>query len=154
VHIYLPRAQAKPDPVTATPGEALPAARPGAGILLVDDDGAVRDVTAAMLREMGYSVLEAANGDAALALLDGRSDIDLAVIDLAMPGMSGAELARHVHARRISLPVLFVTGFAEREALTGVSDRQIVSKPFVSGELGEKVRMALTGGPLQDHAVR
>ena len=154
VHIYLPRAEAKPDAVTAAAGEALPAARPGAGILLVDDDGAVRDVTAAMLREMGYSVLEAGNGEAALALLEGRSDIDLAVIDLAMPGMSGAELARQVHARRVSLPVLFVTGFAEREALTGVSDRQIVSKPFVSGELREKVRMALTGAPLQDHAVR
>jgi CheY-like chemotaxis protein len=122
--------------------------------LLVDDDGAVRDVTAAMLRDMGYRVLEAPNGEAALRLLDGRSDIDLAVIDLAMPGMSGAELARRVHALRNSLPVLFVTGFAEREALSGVSDGQIVSKPFVSGELREKVRMALTGAPVQSEPVR
>jgi signal transduction histidine kinase/CheY-like chemotaxis protein len=154
VHIYLPRAQAAPDAVVAAAGNTAPVAKPGARILLVDDDGAVRDVTAAMLRDMGYRVLEAPNGEAALRLLDGRSDIDLAVIDLAMPGMSGAELARRVHALRNSLPVLFVTGFAEREALSGVSDGQIVSKPFVSGELREKVRMALTGAPVQSEPVR
>ena len=47
-----------------------------------------------------------------------------------------------------SLPVLFVTGFAEREALSGISDRQIVSKPFVTGELAEKVQMALAAPAL------
>jgi CheY-like chemotaxis protein len=154
VYIYLPRAEAEPDAVKAADSASLPVARPGATILLVDDDRAVRDVTAAMLREMGYSVLEAANGQAALALLDIRNDIDLAVIDLAMPGMSGAELARQVHARQESLPVLFVTGFAEREVLTGVSDRHIVSKPFVSTELREKVRIALTGAPLPGELAR
>jgi CheY-like chemotaxis protein len=61
-----------------------------------------------------------------------------------MPAMSGAELARHVRSRLPDLPVLFVTGFAEREALTGIADRYIVSKPFINGDLAEKVKLALT----------
>ena len=123
-----------------SPRAAASAPRPGAVILLVDDDAAVRDVTAAMLRDLGYTVREAASGEGALALLDDEARIDLAVIDFAMPVMSGAELARHVRAKRPALPVLFVTGFAEREALSGISDRHIVSKPFVTGELAEKVQ--------------
>ena len=144
VHIYLPRANAAPqsEPEIAVEGAAV--ARPGAVIMLVDDDTAVRDVTAAMLRELGYKVEEADSGESALRLLDARPHIDLAVIDFAMPAMSGAELARHVRSRLPDLPVLFVTGFAEREALTGIADRYVVSKPFVNGDLAEKVKLALT----------
>ncbi|HXD45625.1 MAG TPA: response regulator [Pseudolabrys sp.] len=144
VRIYLPRADRPPKREEAPAGAGAPEPRPDAAILLVDDDAAVRDVTAAMLRDLGYSVREAPSGEGALALLGGGARIDLAVIDFAMPAMSGAELARHLRAERPSLPVLFVTGFAEREALAGISDRYIVSKPFLNGELAEKVRLALT----------
>jgi CheY-like chemotaxis protein len=144
VRIFLPRADRRPqlEPAAAT-GDA-PETATGAVILVVDDDSAVRDVTAAMLRDLGYKVEEAESGESALRLIDDQRHIDLAVIDFAMPAMSGAELARHVRAQRPSLPVLFVTGFAERESLTGISDRYIVSKPFLNGELAEKVRLALT----------
>jgi signal transduction histidine kinase len=143
VIIFLPRAAQAPRCETTEPARGGPAPRPDAVILLVDDDIAVRDVTGAMLRDLGYTVREAASGENALSLLDEELRIDLAVIDFAMPVMSGAELARHVHAKRPTLPVLFVTGFAEREALSGISDRYIVSKPFVTGELAEKVQLAL-----------
>jgi signal transduction histidine kinase len=144
VHIYLPRAEGQPVSRAHPHDWKRPAAGTGASILLVDDDNAVREVTAAMLGDIGYRVSEAHSGQAALALIE-RERFDLAVIDFAMPGMSGAELARRVRKRSPDLPVLFVTGFAEREALSGISDRQIVSKPFVSGELAEKVQLALAG---------
>jgi signal transduction histidine kinase len=142
VHIYLPRAEAAPIILQKADERVQLAPRLAARILLVDDDAAVRDVTAAMLRDMGYEMEEAASGDAALAVLAAKS-FDLVVIDFAMPGMSGAELARRVRNRHPSLPVLFVTGYAERDALGEVSDRQIVSKPYVGSELAEKVRLAL-----------
>jgi CheY-like chemotaxis protein len=67
-----------------------------ASLILVDDDTAVREVTAATLREPGYAVLEAGSGGAALELLEKNGNIDLMLIDFAMPGMSGAEVARRV----------------------------------------------------------
>ena len=144
VHIFLPRANAAPQAQPEAADEGATVSRPGAVILLVDDDTAVRDVTAAMLRELGYTVEEADSGERALRLLDARRHIDLAVIDFAMPAMTGAELARHVRSRMPALPVLFVTGFAERDALTGISERYVVSKPFINGDLAEKVKLALT----------
>ena len=61
------------------------------------------------------------------------------LIDFAMPGMSGAD----VQTTRPALPILFVTGYADRAALQGVSEAQITGKPFVDTELHEKVRTAL-----------
>ena len=61
-------------------------------ILLVDDDDDVRETSADMLGELGYGVVQAANGPEALALLDGRPDLEVMVTDIRMPGMSGLEL--------------------------------------------------------------
>ncbi len=146
VHIYLPRAEARAaaaEPAQVPAGDTAPS---GARILLVDDDNAVREVTAALLRELGYNVREAGSGGAALETIDAGTEIDLMIIDIAMPGMSGADLARHVRAKRATLPLLFVTGFAERKSVAGVHDGHIVSKPFITGELADKVRLALAGG--------
>jgi CheY-like chemotaxis protein len=144
VCIYLPRANAKAPAPTQQPPARQDATRVGAKLLLVDDDNSVRDVTAAMLRDMGYYVLEAGSGGAALETIDVENDIDLVILDFAMPGMSGTEVARHVQARRPGLPIVFVTGFAERGKLVGINDRHIVSKPFLTHELADKVRLALT----------
>jgi signal transduction histidine kinase len=146
VHIYLPRARERPQEATAASARYSEAKVPGANILLVDDDNAVREVTAATLRELGYVVHEAGSGVAALERLANDLAIDLMVIDYAMPGMSGAELARRVHVLRPALPIVFITGFAERDGLAGVGESHIVGKPFVGGELAEKVRSALSGG--------
>jgi CheY-like chemotaxis protein len=127
-------------PLTSAPAsnEALR----GANVLLVDDDNAVREVTASILKELGCMVIEAGSGGAALDLLD-RESIDLMIIDFAMPGMNGAEVAHRVQAMRPTLPILFVTGFADRTALEGVSEAYIVGKPFVDDELAIKARMAI-----------
>jgi CheY-like chemotaxis protein len=118
----------------------------GALILLVDDDNEVRDVTRAMLHEYGHRVLEAGSGGAALDILRREPGIELLIVDFAMPGMNGAEVARLAHAQRPDLPTLFVTGFADRGALAGIDEAYVVGKPFVHDELADRVRMALGYG--------
>jgi CheY-like chemotaxis protein len=144
MHIYLPRATARAresEAPTRAPGQGKAS---GARILLVDDDNAVRDVTAETLRDFGYRVIEAGSGGAALDTLAREAEIDLILIDFAMPGMNGAELSRQIQSRRPGLPILFVTGFADRTALAGISESHIVGKPFVNDELAEKVRAILS----------
>ena len=81
-----------------------------------------------------------------MELLDTGEKFDLLLLlDFAMPGMNGPELARRVRAKRPALPVLFVTGYAEHNALIDISERHIISKPFVTNELADKVRLALSG---------
>jgi CheY-like chemotaxis protein len=144
VCIYLPRAEPQ-SPRAASLKRARSGHQPANGsvILLVDDDHAVREITAATLRSLGHIVIEAGSGGAALDILDHDRSIELAVIDFAMPGMNGAEVARQAQARRPALPVLFVTGFADRAALAGVSETQIVGKPFQDEELADKLSALL-----------
>src|SRR5262245_53598052 len=140
VDIFVPRADAqplRPEPPGWFPGSVVKAS---ARLILVDDDNAVRE---SPLRELGYTVLEAGSGGAALELLEHSTNIDLMLVDFAMPGMSGAEVARRVQTTRPALPVLFVTGYADRAALEGVSETQIIGKPFLNQELHDKVRAAL-----------
>jgi signal transduction histidine kinase/CheY-like chemotaxis protein len=144
VQIYLPRAEARladrpPAPARIGTGETPR----GSTILLIDDDNAVREVTRAILHELGHKVLEAGSGGAALDLIEREPKIDLMIADFAMPGMNGAEVARLAQAKQPTLPVLFVTGFADRTALAGISEAQIISKPFIDDELVHKVRLAL-----------
>ena len=141
--IFLPRAEGRQGMEIPPAGVQAPAYVGGATILLVDDDNAVREVTAAMLRDFGYTVHEVGSGGAALDFLEREQNIDLMLIDFAMPGMSGADVARRVHMSAPSLPTLFVAGFADRTALTGVSESRIIGKPFEPGELARKVRNAL-----------
>jgi len=144
VRVFLPRAALAPQ---AAPAEGPPehAVAPGdRKVLLVDDDSAVREITAGILHDLGYRVVEAGSGGAALDLLDRQSEIDLMLIDFAMPGMNGAEVAREVHARRPDLPILFVTGYADTEAIAAVGDDDgILRKPFMEKELAAKLRAAL-----------
>jgi CheY-like chemotaxis protein len=115
-------------------------------ILLVDDDPMVREVTAAMLDDLGYGVMEADCGANALDLLGRESRIGLVIADFAMPGMTGADLSRMVAEQRPGLPVLLVTGYADERAVAAVGEDRLVLKPFRNEDLARKVRMAL-GGP-------
>ena len=146
VHLFLPRARA--DTVKRRPPSSRARAgwQPqGATILLVDDDNQVREVTRAMLHELGHRVMEAGSGGAALEILQREPGIELLIIDFAMPGMNGAELARQVRQRWPTLPILFATGFADRAALAGVDESRIIGKPFGDDELAEKIALVLTG---------
>ena len=145
ISIYLPRCDAIPEKAAALEKRTSAVTMGGARLLLVDDDSAVRSVTAEALREFGYSVLEAGSGGAALDLLE-RTTVDLMIVDLAMPGMSGAELASRARAKWPNTPVIFVTGFADRSMLADVSEAQIIGKPFAPSELADKARWALMLG--------
>jgi CheY-like chemotaxis protein len=142
VKIYLPRAT---EGVSATPSPppAAPLLKGGAVILLVDDDSAVREVTAGILHDLGYGVIEAGSGGAALEILDTRTAIDLMLLDFAMPGMNGAEVAKEAKGRRPDLPILFATGFADAAALLVAPEAEIIHKPFVEEELAAKLGAAL-----------
>ncbi|HET8995761.1 MAG TPA: response regulator, partial [Acetobacteraceae bacterium] len=86
-------------------------------ILLVDDDDAVREITAAILEDLGYEVREASSGDAALEALERNPRVDLMMVDVSMPGMNGVDLTRVVHQKRPEVPVLLVTGYADGAAV-------------------------------------
>lgn len=146
IRIYLPRAT-NVTTVSISRPLAIDNVRHGqAHILLVDDDNAVREVTATFLRELGYQVREAGSGGAALEIMESAAAIDMLLLDFAMPGMNGAELARQARSRRPNLPVLFVTGLADRSTLNEISEKQIVRKPINVQDLSKKVQAALSTG--------
>ena len=96
-----------------------------------------------MLKEMGDVVIEAGSGGAALEIIQSGINLDLVLLDYAMPGMNGAELGRQIQLKRPRLPLLFVTGFAEQSALAGVGEAFIVQKPFLDDELAKKISAIL-----------
>jgi PAS domain S-box-containing protein len=142
VHVYLPRAAAPAATDTGTPTPA-PASRPGATIMVIDDNHQVRDFIAVCLEEHGYQVMTAVDGQTALAALDDEP-VDLAIIDLAMPGLSGAEVARRARQRWPELRVLFITGYAGSVSLESTGDDPVFRKPFGSAKLLAEVERMLT----------
>ena len=110
-------------------------------ILLVDDDPAVREVTAQMLQGLGFRVTEADSGASALRLLD-STQVDLLLADFAMPLMNGGELARAVSASRPELPIVFISGYAELGAL-GLGDSPVIRKPFQEQQMARTLFQAL-----------
>jgi two-component system, cell cycle response regulator CpdR len=114
-------------------------------ILLAEDDPRVRDSVVALLREHGFVVLVAEDGDAALRLL-GEVDVDLLLADVAMPGASGFEVAQRAKSMRPDLHLLFITGYyAEEAASKGIRFGRVLQKPFGAGELLAEITRALAG---------
>ncbi|MET0273290.1 MAG: response regulator [Phenylobacterium sp.] len=146
VKVFLPRASAAPLAAAPHPVEEVHATPKDLHVLLVDDDSAVREVTAGILSDLGYGVIEAGSGGAALDVIERSPHIDLLLLDFAMPGMNGAEVAREVRARRPELPILFLTGYADTEALEEGGDDGILRKPFLEKELAAKLRSVLRLG--------
>lgn len=116
-------------------------------ILLVEDEAAVRQVATRILSLLGYRVLEAADGAAALALAESQlPTIDVVVTDVMMPHLSGPELARRLRARNPRLPVVFMSGYAglDNAALTELATLgPMVAKPFEQDTLATAVRREL-----------
>jgi len=102
-------------------------------VLLVDDDELIRESTLDMLTELGFTVSQAASAEAALAAIDGGFYPDILITDHLMPGMSGVELARAVVARKPSMRILIVSGFAEADGIP--PDLPRLRKPFVQSDL-------------------
>jgi CheY-like chemotaxis protein len=93
-------------------------------------------------------VLDASSGPAALEIVARDERIDCLLVDYAMPGMTGAELAQRLARRRPDLPLLFTTGYAEQRALEEqLRGAPLLRKPFKLAELAEKVDALLRRTP-------
>ncbi len=145
VSLYLPvsREPAQETPPRAPGLGAQQAAVAGARVLVVDDDDDVRRFVADLLTESGCTVRTEADGVAGLeALMAGP--VDLMVLDYAMPGMTGAEVARIVREQRPETPLLIMTGYLEHQAvLDELGAQPILQKPFEPAELLSRVASTL-----------
>jgi len=147
VKIYLPRLERPPlsEPVIEPRETTTPRTRES--ILLVEDEDDVREFIAESLGELGYRVLAAGDGHAALRTLDVHGDIDLLFTDVGLPnGMSGRALAEAVRHRRQGIKTLFTTGYAPSAVSHDgrlESDVDLITKPYTRTELAAKVRTVL-----------
>jgi len=147
VKVFLPRAKGvQQDASASLLVDGLRATGKGGAVLIVDDDELVRETTAHMLEQLGYRVVQAGSGGAALEILDSRRKLDLLIVDFAMPGMNGVELAKFAAAKRPQLPILMATGFADHSAIQHLAAEQVLTKPFSEAELAQRVRRALEDG--------
>jgi nitrogen-specific signal transduction histidine kinase len=136
VELWLPRSAVAPLRLD-TAAAAVPASVIRGTALLVDDEEIVRMSTAEMLRELGYSVVQAASSEEAMRLLGQGAKFDLLVTDHLMPGMNGIELARAARGVQPGMHVLVISGYAEIEGV--VADVHRLTKPFRQGELAESI---------------
>jgi two-component system cell cycle sensor histidine kinase/response regulator CckA len=141
--VYLPRVDAPLEPLPAT--VVRPNPRGHETILLVEDEPAVRDLAARVLRSQGYAVLEAGNGVEALILVEQEQStrIDLLLTDVVMPRMGGAALAERLSALRPGIKVLFTSGYTEDSMLHDgqlAAGTYFLHKPFSPSALAQKVR--------------
>ena len=122
--------------------------RAGSGtILIVDDEPAVRLMCETILSHHAYRVISASDGEDAIHSLCGRPElaIDLAVVDVIMPVMSGPELAIELQRLRPGLRILFVTGYPDESARLIDPHQAVLRKPFTSEALISKIRELLDG---------
>jgi PAS domain S-box-containing protein len=142
VNVYLPRARRpsaaarEREPLAATVHER-------ATIMVVDDDPDVREVAVSSLESLGYHMLAAENGPAALDLLARGGPVDLLIVDMAMPGMNGVELIRRARERQGDLRAMLVTGYADIAAFAPAEGDLVLQKPYRLERLAENVADAL-----------
>ena len=144
VRVFLPRAHWAERPEAAEPPTAAAAVRgSGETLLVVEDDEDVRHVTVSALESLGFRVLEAEDGDEALARLMVDSGVDLIVSDVKMPGsLTGTELARRVRSEWPWIHILLTSGYVDAEEDLGSFD--VLFKPYRVAELATKVQEVLT----------
>jgi len=141
---HLPPLAVEPPP-GAAPRRAAPRDLSGVGrILFVEDEVLVRGVAARLLRARGYEVIEAADGEEALALAELHAGtIDLMISDVIMPGMDGPTLLKAARRFLGAAPVMFISGYAEVEfsdLLEGESGVSFLAKPLDIMSLAERVK--------------
>ena len=148
IKIYLPRlspTEVDTEATTTGSGRLVPTGKET--ILLVEDEAPVREISSALLRTLGYNVLEAADGPAALAILGQQNNIDLLFTDVVMPGgLNGVQLVRQALQRFPELKTLYTSGYAD----TAIFDKamlsrgaELLTKPYTKENLATKIRSIL-----------
>jgi CheY-like chemotaxis protein len=150
IKLYLPR-NARPgdkSETDATTARPIPAISRGRTILVVEDDGAVRRHTCGIVRELGFEVLEAAEAEAALSLIDREPAIALLFTDIGLPGpLNGRQLVEEARRRRPALKILYTTGYTRNAIVhNGVLDQdvELIGKPFTFEGLAAKIGQVLS----------
>ncbi|MGH6956234.1 MAG: hybrid sensor histidine kinase/response regulator [Caulobacteraceae bacterium] len=141
------------EPAAPAPPRGRAAARDLSGvgrILFVEDEDSVRKVAARLLRARGYEVIEAADGEEALALAEENAGrLDLMISDVIMPGLDGPHLLKAARPYLAEAPVMFISGYAEAEfskVLEGERGVSFLAKPIDIAVLAERVKQAIQAG--------
>jgi CheY-like chemotaxis protein len=148
VKLYLPRAVGGAMPNVQRSGVPAELPHGSATILVVEDEAGVREIAVAILRSLGYRVLEAPDGDAGLLVFGAHAaEIDMLLTDVVLPGkVRGREMAERIIAMRPEVKVLFMSGYTENSIVhhgrldDGV---QLLGKPFKREQLARKVAEVL-----------
>jgi signal transduction histidine kinase len=145
VKVYLPRTTAAPAVRPADESQNVPLRGHEATILIVDDDRDVRQLAVSCLESLGYQVVAADGGHAAVQIAARDDRIDLVLIDIAMPEISGVQAMEAILQTRPGVPFLYMTGYVGPTNLDP-SERRVLKKPFTIGELAAKVEELLSRG--------
>jgi PAS domain S-box-containing protein len=148
--IFLPRATGDATPTRDAEPRSPARARAGMTVLIVEDEPQVRGAAARVLRRYGYTVLECQNGLEALSVWAERGhDIALIVSDVVMPQMGGRDMVRRLRDDGVTIPVLFISGYAEGAAPERMDSGRsaFLAKPFDIGVFVRIVGELIEGGP-------
>ena len=150
VRLYLPRAAAlvaEDGGATAPTVEAAGLVSAAQSVLVVEDDPGVRMLVVEVVNRLGHQVCEAADGQAALPLLQRLRRLDLLISDVGLPGLNGRQLADLAREAWPGLPVLFISGYAEQAAVRSgflAPGMELIAKPFSLDVLAAKVGAMLS----------
>ena len=118
-------------------------------ILLVDDEDAVLEVNQEILETLGYQVVAASSGSEAIDLFKNRENIDLVLLDMIMPGMSGAETFDALRSINPNIKVILLTGYSLDGQASKILENGcngFIQKPFRISNLSQMIRKVLNGG--------
>jgi signal transduction histidine kinase/CHASE3 domain sensor protein len=152
VRIYLPRALFATGSVGQRSGAPIELPRGSATVLVVEDELSVREIAVGMLRDLGYRVLEAADGEEGLRVFGSHAaEVDVLLTDVVLPGkVRGRDMAERISAMRPDMRVLFMSGYTENAIVhhgrldAGV---RLIGKPFKREQLARKVADVLAAPP-------
>ena len=152
VALLFPRGEGTIEAVSSNAAamEAMPTSR---RILVIEDDPRVLTATIAALEELGHQPIPCSDPRNAMTMILTHRDADLVISDVMMPDMTGPEIRARAVIERPELPFLFVTGFAEEEAVEALQGVPVLRKPFTIAALGNAIEAALSGsGPARSAA--
>jgi CheY-like chemotaxis protein/nitrogen-specific signal transduction histidine kinase len=147
VKLYLPRYRGEIEEEDVIPDLSdVHSAHTNETVLVVEDEFVVRELIVEVLKELGYSTLEADDGPSALRILDSKQRIDLVISDIGLPGLNGRQIIDAARETRPGLKVLFMTGYAENAAIAAgflEPGMSMITKPFAMEALATRIREIL-----------
>jgi PAS domain S-box-containing protein len=147
VKLYLPRYNGEVEGEDSIPDLSdLQSTHTNETVLVVEDEFVVRELIVEVLKELGYSTVEAEDGPAALKILQSQQRVDLVISDIGLPGLNGRQIVEAARLTRPALRVLFMTGYAENAAMAAgflEPGMSMITKPFAMEALATRVREIL-----------